>query len=68
MKQFEESLASTEGALKEARAEGKALTKQTLEVEQAIHAATEELQASQLYRAWQGLMRIRRYKSFRLHK
>lgn len=45
MKQFEESLATTESALKEARGEGKTLAKQTLEMEHAIHTATEELQA-----------------------
>ena len=49
MKQFEESLATTDSALKEAHAEAKALAKQALGVEQAMHAATEEIQATNLH-------------------
>lgn len=45
MKQMEESLATTENTLKEARTEAKALAKQMLGVEQAMHSATEEIQA-----------------------
>ena len=45
IKQFEESLVATESAFKEAQAEGKALARQTLDSEKALHAATEDIQA-----------------------
>ena len=50
MGQFEESIAATESALGEAQAETKALAKQTLDTEKAVHAAKEEIQARLLSR------------------
>ncbi len=67
MKQFEESLASTESAFKEAQAEAKTLAKQTLEVERAIHTATEEIQASLLHCVLHALFRVKEDISSRLY-
>ena len=58
MKQFEESLATTESALKEAQAEGKALARQVLEVEKGMHAATEDIQAGLQNCDWPQILPI----------
>jgi len=45
LQRFEESLASTESALKAAQAESKALAKQQQDIEKNIRAAQDDIQA-----------------------